>query len=57
LDDGYNEPIPAVKRAVELAKQALQEAGHCLVPFEVPKVAEAMTIVTAGMHKWFSGRS
>jgi len=47
MDDGYNEPIPAVKRAVELARQGLQKAGHTLVPFKVPNIEEAMT-KTAG---------
>nr|CAB3244153.1 fatty-acid amide hydrolase 1-like [Phallusia mammillata] len=49
-DDGYNKPIPAVQRAVKKAKQALELAGHKLIPFQVPKIDEAMRIFTAAVY-------
>ena len=47
VDDGYCKPVPAVQRAVEMAKIVLSKSGHCLVPFTVPRIAEAMEIFTA----------
>lgn len=35
--DGYMEPAPAYVRAVEEAVRLLEERGHKLVPFQVPK--------------------
>lgn len=58
LDDGYNKPIPAVERAVEMTKQVLQAAGHQLIPFKVPNIAKAMDIYTAGkVYKYFGSTS
>ena len=51
IDDGYQKPIPAVQRGVIVAKEALEAAGHILVPFQVPSVPDAMRIVTKG--SWF----
>ena len=48
IDDGYQKPIPAVQRGVIVAKEALEAAGHVLVQFQVPKVPDAMRIVTKG---------
>nr|XP_026691817.1 fatty-acid amide hydrolase 1-like [Ciona intestinalis] len=47
LDDGYMEPVPAVKRAVVEAKEALEKAGHELIPFHVPRIADAMKILVS----------
>ena len=51
IDDGYQKPIPAVQRGVIVAKEALEAAGHVLVQFQVPKVPDAMRIVTKGAEK------
>ena len=45
-DDNYLKPVPAVKRAVELARRALDAAGHTLVPFTVPRTASVMQMFT-----------
>lgn len=47
-DNGYNKPIPAIQRALHIAKDALEKAGHTVVKFPVPDVGKAMEISTAG---------
>eukprot|EP00041_Stephanoeca_diplocostata_P024890 m.641015 g.641015 ORF g.641015 m.641015 type:complete len:572 (-) comp22626_c0_seq3:1731-3446(-) len=39
-DDAYCESAPSFKRAVLQAKAALEQAGHTVVPFEVPSATE-----------------
>ncbi len=46
-DDGWFEPVPACKRAVHMAKEGLEAAGHTLVPFLPPRVKEATTFAAA----------
>ena len=50
--DGYTRPVPAITRAVEEAKLALENAGHTLIKFEVPRIADAMRILTAGKFEF-----
>ena len=45
-DDNYLKPVPAVKRAVNMAKNFLSEAGHELIPFYVPRIEEAIKMFT-----------
>ena len=52
-DDGYSKPIPAVQRAVQMTKEALERAGHELVPFKVPRVADAVDIINGGLFNVF----
>ncbi|CAK8674010.1 unnamed protein product [Clavelina lepadiformis] len=47
VDDGYNEPAPSIKRGVIMAKEALEKVGHILVPFTVPRPADAMRLFFA----------
>ncbi len=47
-DDGYMLPVPAVQRAVNITKQALEQAGHELVPFNVPRMEHAVDIINGG---------
>ncbi|XP_013930689.1 PREDICTED: vitamin D3 hydroxylase-associated protein-like [Thamnophis sirtalis] len=37
-DDGYFEPSPSMKRAVQETKNLLQAAGHTLIPFVPPRL-------------------
>ncbi|KAM9130314.1 vitamin D3 hydroxylase-associated protein-like [Pangshura tecta] len=36
--DGYFQPSPSMRRAVQETKKLLQEAGHTLVPFTPPRI-------------------
>ncbi|RMC08633.1 hypothetical protein DUI87_14881 [Hirundo rustica rustica] len=36
--DGYFQPSPSMKRAVQHTRKLLQDAGHTLVPFALPKI-------------------
>uniref|UniRef100_A0A7M4FK59 Fatty-acid amide hydrolase 1 n=1 Tax=Crocodylus porosus TaxID=8502 RepID=A0A7M4FK59_CROPO len=36
--DGYFQPSPSMKRAVQETKQLLQRAGHTLIPFSPPRI-------------------
>ncbi|XP_021260801.1 vitamin D3 hydroxylase-associated protein [Numida meleagris] len=36
--DGYFQPLPSMKRAVQQTRKLLQEAGHTIVPFAPPKI-------------------
>ncbi|XP_062437374.1 vitamin D3 hydroxylase-associated protein-like [Rhea pennata] len=36
--DGYFQPSPSMRRAVQQTRNLLQEAGHILVPFAPPKI-------------------
>ncbi|KAM6398321.1 uncharacterized protein J5M81_005595 [Pluvialis apricaria] len=36
--DGYFQPSPSMKRAVQQTRKLLQDAGHTLVPFAPPKI-------------------
>ncbi|KFQ34356.1 Vitamin D3 hydroxylase-associated protein, partial [Mesitornis unicolor] len=36
--DGYFQPTPSMKRAVQQTRKLLQDAGHTLVPFAPPKI-------------------
>ncbi|KFV80911.1 Vitamin D3 hydroxylase-associated protein, partial [Struthio camelus australis] len=36
--DGYFQPSPSMRRAVQQTRKLLQEAGHTLVPFAPPKI-------------------
>ncbi|XP_064606003.1 fatty-acid amide hydrolase 1-like [Liolophura sinensis] len=42
LDTGVVQPIPAVQRAVHLAKEVLQQQGHTFVQIEPPCVEDAL---------------
>lgn len=42
-NDGYLPCIPAVERAMEMAKDALQKKGHTLVAFQPPRVQYMFT--------------
>ncbi|XP_006815509.2 vitamin D3 hydroxylase-associated protein-like [Saccoglossus kowalevskii] len=35
-DDGYFTPVPACRRAVSVAVEALKSRGHTLIPFNIP---------------------
>ncbi|XP_066481539.1 vitamin D3 hydroxylase-associated protein-like [Tiliqua scincoides] len=37
-EDGYFQPSPSMKRAVQETRQLLQEAGHTLIPFKPPRI-------------------
>ncbi|XP_070797466.1 vitamin D3 hydroxylase-associated protein-like [Pituophis catenifer annectens] len=37
-DDGYFQPSPSMKRAVQETKNLLQAAGHTLIPFVPPRI-------------------
>uniref|UniRef100_A0A8V1AEF4 Fatty-acid amide hydrolase 1 n=1 Tax=Gallus gallus TaxID=9031 RepID=A0A8V1AEF4_CHICK len=37
-EDGYFQPSPSMKRAVQQTRKLLQEAGHTIVPFAPPKI-------------------
>ncbi|XP_072853691.2 vitamin D3 hydroxylase-associated protein [Pogona vitticeps] len=37
-DDGYFEPSPSMRRAVQETRKLLQEAGHTLIPFTPPRI-------------------
>ena len=50
VTDGFAKPAPAIIRAVEETKQALEKAGHTLVQFNVPRIADAMRIYTSGKY-------
>lgn len=52
-DDGYMLPVPAVQRAVNITKQALEQAGHELVAFNVPRMEHAVDIINGGL--WADG--
>ncbi|XP_077981054.1 fatty-acid amide hydrolase 1-like [Glandiceps talaboti] len=41
-DDGFFTPVPSVRRAVNLTKDALEAAGHTLIPFQPPHASEAI---------------
>nr|CAB3244174.1 fatty-acid amide hydrolase 1-like [Phallusia mammillata] len=41
VDDGFNKPVPAVQRAVMMAKKHLETSGHILVPYKIPNVERA----------------
>ncbi|KFQ57591.1 Vitamin D3 hydroxylase-associated protein, partial [Pelecanus crispus] len=36
--DGYFQPLPSMKRAIQQTRKLLQDAGHTLVPFAPPKI-------------------
>ncbi|XP_067423893.1 vitamin D3 hydroxylase-associated protein-like [Emydura macquarii macquarii] len=36
--DGYIQPSPSMRRAVQETKKLLQEAGHTLIPFALPRI-------------------
>ncbi|KFU96312.1 Vitamin D3 hydroxylase-associated protein, partial [Chaetura pelagica] len=36
--DGYFQPSPSMKRAIQQTRKLLQDAGHTLVPFAPPKI-------------------
>uniref|UniRef100_A0A8D0GYG2 Fatty-acid amide hydrolase 1 n=1 Tax=Sphenodon punctatus TaxID=8508 RepID=A0A8D0GYG2_SPHPU len=40
--DGYFEPSPSMRRAIHETKTLLQEAGHTLVPFTIPRIEHAV---------------
>ncbi|XP_039262529.2 vitamin D3 hydroxylase-associated protein-like isoform X1 [Styela clava] len=50
MDDGYMKPVPACQRAVRMTKEALQSAGHTLVPFEIPDIEELMEMTTRAFY-------
>nr|XP_014700123.2 vitamin D3 hydroxylase-associated protein-like [Equus asinus] len=35
--DGFSQPTPSMKRAIQQTKQLLEKAGHELIPFSVPR--------------------
>ncbi|XP_044306668.1 vitamin D3 hydroxylase-associated protein-like [Varanus komodoensis] len=37
-DDGYFQPSPSMKRAVQETRKLLQDAGHTLIPFTPPRI-------------------
>ncbi|KFO76936.1 Vitamin D3 hydroxylase-associated protein, partial [Cuculus canorus] len=37
-EDGYFQPSPSMKRAIQQTRKLLQDAGHTLVPFAPPKI-------------------
>ncbi len=41
-DDGWFSPVPSCVRAVEESRKALEDLGHQLIPFQVPRPAEAV---------------
>ena len=58
MTDGWFEPFPACKRAVQLAVDALTKAGHEVVPFELPvKTSDMVKTYFGGMGadgNWYS---
>ncbi|XP_006899076.1 PREDICTED: fatty-acid amide hydrolase 1 [Elephantulus edwardii] len=40
--DGFTQPSPSMARAVQLTVKLLQEAGHQVVPFSIPRIEYAM---------------
>ncbi|XP_078489728.1 fatty-acid amide hydrolase 1-like isoform X2 [Ciona intestinalis] len=48
-NDGYAEPVPAVQRAVLITKEILEKAGHTLVPFKVPRIEDAVRILSSAL--------
>ncbi|KAM6217031.1 vitamin D3 hydroxylase-associated protein-like [Rhynchocyon petersi] len=48
--DGFTQPSPSMARAVQLTVQLLQEAGHQVVPFSIPRIEYAIHhLYTAGL--------
>ena len=43
-DDGFLQATPGMSRAVRVARESLEKAGHQLIPFNPPDVAEALNI-------------
>ncbi|XP_053433365.1 vitamin D3 hydroxylase-associated protein-like isoform X2 [Nycticebus coucang] len=40
--DGYTQPSPSMARAVQLTSRLLQDAGHQVIPFSIPRVEYAI---------------
>ncbi|OWF56746.1 vitamin D3 hydroxylase-associated protein-like [Mizuhopecten yessoensis] len=40
---GYVDPVPACTRAVLITKEALEQKGHTLIPFEPPRIPYAIS--------------
>ena len=43
-DDGFIPATPGMRRAVRMARESLEKAGHQLIPFNPPDVTEALNI-------------
>ncbi|XP_066228749.1 vitamin D3 hydroxylase-associated protein-like [Saccopteryx leptura] len=46
--DGYTQPSPSMARAVRLTSRLLQEAGHQVIPFSVPRIEHAILHLYTG---------
>ncbi|XP_037598750.1 fatty-acid amide hydrolase 1-like [Cebus imitator] len=46
--DGYTQPSPSMARAVQLTCWLLQDAGHQVIPFSVPRTAYAIKHLLVG---------
>ncbi|XP_027622399.1 vitamin D3 hydroxylase-associated protein-like [Tupaia chinensis] len=46
--DGYTQPSPSMVRAVHLTTRLLQEAGHQMVPFTIPRIEHAIQDLYTG---------
>nr|XP_039258903.1 vitamin D3 hydroxylase-associated protein-like [Styela clava] len=49
-DDGYMKPVPACQRAVKITKEALERAGHVLVPYKIPDMELLMEMTTRAFY-------
>nr|XP_012631527.1 vitamin D3 hydroxylase-associated protein-like isoform X2 [Microcebus murinus] len=47
--DGYTQPSPSMARAVQLTSRLLQDAGHQVIPFSIPRIEYAIE------HLYFGG--
>ncbi|XP_035883378.1 fatty-acid amide hydrolase 1-like [Phyllostomus discolor] len=48
--DGYTEPSPSMARAVRLTCRLLQDAGHEVIPFSIPRIEYAVHLYRAGVY-------
>nr|XP_019604904.1 PREDICTED: fatty-acid amide hydrolase 1-like [Rhinolophus sinicus] len=45
--DGFTQPSPSMVRAVRLTSRLLQDAGHQVIPFSIPRIEYAMNLYTS----------
>ncbi|XP_032970623.1 vitamin D3 hydroxylase-associated protein [Rhinolophus ferrumequinum] len=45
--DGFTQPSPSMARAVRLTSRLLQDAGHQVIPFSIPRIEYATNLYTS----------
>ncbi|XP_007944913.1 fatty-acid amide hydrolase 1-like [Orycteropus afer afer] len=49
--DGFTQPSPSMARAVQLTSKLLQDAGHEVIPFSIPRIEYAIQhLVNGGLY-------